>query len=435
MKYAVIGAGITGLNAAYQLLQKGNEVILFDGSGDGGLVQTRVVDGCTLELGAFTLVETPEVRTLLKELNLSDKITYPIFNPYKQYVWYNGHPVQAPQSFVSFVRSELFPLSDKIRILRQVFFPLKEKVQEPELSVAEVFSEHFTPSFVQNMVAPVLRGIFGGDCFSLSFSSVFSKLSSHLYGGGTFFSYMRSRAALGKRKIFHLRGGNAQLIQNLRAKVSSCVISEYVTLLQRKEDEYIVTTDKGNHFKADGVYLATAGKASAQYLASISADICEQLKQLRYAPIIVLHFAVPKTQKLLDKGFGILFPESADTKIIGVLFNSQLFPDVGASDSQVITICLGGVTSRNEVFMNKDDSFLVEYSKGELRKFLGISDAKSLLVTRWENAIPQYEAAHPQLLKTFLQVESRYPNLFFCGADKGGVGVPDRIAAIHVETK
>ena len=49
MKYAVIGAGVSGLSMAGMLLKKGHEVVVYErGSRPGGLIKCTEVQGLSL---------------------------------------------------------------------------------------------------------------------------------------------------------------------------------------------------------------------------------------------------------------------------------------------------------------------------------------------------------------------------------------------------
>ena len=58
MPVIVIGGGITGLSAAWNLVQQGRETILIEPGPFGGLLRTEHIDGCTVECGADSWIRT-----------------------------------------------------------------------------------------------------------------------------------------------------------------------------------------------------------------------------------------------------------------------------------------------------------------------------------------------------------------------------------------
>src|SRR5712691_1497968 len=70
---AVIGAGITGLTAAFYLKRKGIPVTVYEGSGRvGGVIQSLRQDGYLAEFGPNTILETsPRITQLVQDAGLA----------------------------------------------------------------------------------------------------------------------------------------------------------------------------------------------------------------------------------------------------------------------------------------------------------------------------------------------------------------------------
>src|SRR5438093_4681816 len=73
LSVAVIGAGITGLTAAFYLKRKGIPVTVYEASGRvGGVIQSMRKDGYLAEFGPNTILETsPKVRNLIEDAGLA----------------------------------------------------------------------------------------------------------------------------------------------------------------------------------------------------------------------------------------------------------------------------------------------------------------------------------------------------------------------------
>src|ERR1700744_4893914 len=76
MKVAVIGGGIAGVSAAYELARAGADFTLYEASHRlGGIVETVRKDGFVIECGPDSWVtEKPWARELAVELGLEDQI-------------------------------------------------------------------------------------------------------------------------------------------------------------------------------------------------------------------------------------------------------------------------------------------------------------------------------------------------------------------------
>ena len=82
MKYfdrVVVGAGISGLLAAWRALDRGEKIlVVHEGKAPGGIIQKCVIGGVTIDSGAESFSVTGnEVHRLISELNLSDDVISP----------------------------------------------------------------------------------------------------------------------------------------------------------------------------------------------------------------------------------------------------------------------------------------------------------------------------------------------------------------------
>jgi oxygen-dependent protoporphyrinogen oxidase len=110
--------------------------------------------------------------------------------------------------------------------------------------------------------------------------------------------------------------------------------------------------------------------------------------------------------------------------LLGVMFNSQIFPHMAPANEHLITVVLGGAQAGER---RSDEAILRDRLPEMLRTLLGISNARWLSMTQWPAAIPQLQVGHYKLVKLLDQCEYDHPGIVFAGVDRGGVGVSDRI--------
>jgi len=420
----IIGGGITGLVVAHQLRKHGRSVRLFDAPTPGGLVRSRIKDGFSLELGANTLVLTQPMEELLTDLGLQGQVRFPAIEKYRQYVKYNGAIVEVPKSPPKFLTSPLFSALEKMRILKGLSRKLDRHELQRDESVATFFARLLGPAPGDKVIAPVLRGIFGGDLNELRIGAVFPKLYTHLEGGGSLFSYGQSQRVL-RRKIFCLEGGNESICHALRTELKELIVPARVTSLLDRGDSFVVRTEDGDETHGARVVVATAGCANAQFLASLDDTQAQRVRHLRYAPIVALHYSIPRETPLPLDGFGVLFPRSGTSTLLGIMFNSMIFPHVAPTDRHLVTVCLGGVG--NDRIIAESDESLIALGATALSTELRATGSIPLSLQRWEHGIPQYDSHHAEIERNYRTLESTHPGLYFIGADIGGVGVPNRV--------
>uniref|UniRef100_A0A7C9DSB5 Protoporphyrinogen oxidase n=1 Tax=Opuntia streptacantha TaxID=393608 RepID=A0A7C9DSB5_OPUST len=181
-KVAVVGAGISGLAAAYKLKSHGLNVTLFEADKRaGGKIRTVTKDGLIWDEGANTMTESEvEVTSLLDDLELHKKQQFPI-SQHKRYIARDGLPLLIPSNPVALFKSNILSTQSKLGILMEAFFWKKrntanvsdENIQE---SVREFFERHFGKEFVDYLIDPFVAGTSGGDPESLSMRHAFPEL-------------------------------------------------------------------------------------------------------------------------------------------------------------------------------------------------------------------------------------------------------------------
>lgn len=415
--FVVIGGGITGLTAAHTMRKMRGVII--EGKDPGGSIQTILRDGYTLERGANTFVLTQQMTKLLEELCLTDAVTPPAVYPFTQYVYYRDTYRSVPKSPLALLRTDLFTRSEKISILRGLFKRIS--LSGHFISVHTFMTELLGGGIAEKVLDPALRGIFGGDITRLDASAVFPKLYLHIASGRSLISSIFSGT---KRKIFHLRGGNGVLIQKLQESLAQIErIHDNASSISQDTDGLFHIQTGGRVVTASRCIIATSGGATSSYIGALAPELSPLLNQIRYAPISVVHVSVPRKVTLPPKGFGVLFPSTSNAGMIGVLFNSTLFPDTAPPERHLLTVCFGGINAAQD-FAEED---LSKRAVAELQQYLSIPDAHVLSVHHWERAIPQFEESFQSLQKALNLCEKNHPGIYFIGSDRGGIGVPDRI--------
>lgn len=424
----VVGGGVAGLTAAYYLARDTSTertIAIVDPFLTGGLIESSIVDGFTLELGPNVFVEKPEIMQLISDLKLNKLVRHPQIEPYRQYVWYNERPCVVPKGIAAFLSSPLLSFPDKANLIRNINRSgILDKSET--ISVAEFSRTIIGNSGTANIVDPALRGIFGGDIDSLSLAHIFPELTQHLNSGSNIASFIKQRKLAGKRKIFMLQGGNAQLTNTLFANLKNLpnvfFIRDEVTNVT---PAFNVSLRSGADIRASNLIVATATNSTSKYL-SFDHVLANYLGKVKSAPLVVLHFAIRNLPRNFKNAFGILYPSSyqSEVKILGIMFNSALFGHMAPTGQDLLTVCLGGIAGSDILKISDHD--LESGCKQELSK-IAVHDARLLQCTKWPAAIPQYDLDYPNLLAQMKRTEDNNIGLYFAGADIGGIGVPDRV--------
>ena len=294
MRIAIIGGGIAGLSAAYEL-EKARaagaavEYTLFEARERlGGSLSSEMVNGAVLERGPDSfLSEKPAAAELCRELGLGAELTPSNDAARKTWVVVHNRLVALPDGLMFLVPTKLIPtaltrlfsLPTKVRMALELLHPPRPSGL-PDETVAALVERHFGAEVVDRLADPLLSGIFGGDAAQLSARAVLPRLveMESQYGSLTrgmlaAHRQMRARAKAAAQKngpaqagarpaprpIFTtLRGGMQQLVNALAARLDpdSVRLSTPVSGLEKNERGWMVAADGAAEFY-DAVILAS----------------------------------------------------------------------------------------------------------------------------------------------------------------------------------
>ncbi len=174
---AIIGAGITGLTAAFYLMRKGIPVTVYEaGNRVGGVIESLRKDGYLAEFGPNTILETsPKVGQLVRDAGLQHRRMDPDPKSGARYVVRYRRPVEMPGSPLGFFTTELFSLKAKLAVLHEPFVPARRDGKEE--SVAEFVVRRLGQEFLDHAIDALVAGVYAGDPAKLSVPQAFPKLA------------------------------------------------------------------------------------------------------------------------------------------------------------------------------------------------------------------------------------------------------------------
>jgi oxygen-dependent protoporphyrinogen oxidase len=427
MKTAVIGGGITGLVAAYELVKAGYRPLIIEPGQFGGMVRSKSLDGFTLEQGPNVLVERPAMKELLTELGLMDRVRYPIVNPYGQFVWCRGRPMKVPSGLGEFLRSPLFAWSTKLSLPFKLCMPGLLKPRADDVSILEFFTPIIGEESVRDLLDPVLKGIYGGDVEKLSARTIFPGLWDAATRGLSLIGYMRRRPRGSRPSIMVLEGGTQTVTDTLAERIrgrADKLEAGVDRIEQLSPRGYRLVCSDGSLVDVDACVVTPAGSPLATMVEGLDPHFATMIRGQEYASLSVVHLAVSRREPLIKDAFGVLFQAGQPNDLLGVMFNSQLFPHVAPPDKHILTAMIGGAQARSKVV---DEASLRERLPRQLSELLGVSSVEWLSLTSWRDAVPQLKVGHHNVIAALDKAESDHPGLVFAGVDRGGVGVTDRV--------
>ncbi|MEW6766215.1 MAG: protoporphyrinogen oxidase [Pseudomonadota bacterium] len=437
----VVGAGISGLSAAFFLRQQGRDVAVIDAAPRaGGNVHTLMHEGYLLEAGPNTLLDnTLAIRELVDGLGLGDAVREANSKAKRRYVVRDGRAIELPGSPQAFLRTRLFSLKGKLRLLAEPFIRRAEK----EESVAEFVRRRLGPEFLDWAIDPFVSGVYAGDPARLSVRAATSKVYAlerdhgSLLKGAVMKAFKSRKAEVQTGpvgRMLSFERGLGQLVEALAASLFDRLhLNTPALVLRHSDGRWRVDTPQGI-YSAREVILAIPAQMVAELLEARSGDLdmfttngVQALREIPYPPVVSvgLGFRREDVAHPLD-GFGVLIPSREHCTTLGALFSSTLFSGRAPEGHVSLTAFIGG--RKHEQVGSWSDEQILDRVLADLGPVLGFRAAPSMVhISRWPRAIPQYELGHLERIAVLDEAFGERTGLYTRANWRGGVSVSDCI--------
>ena len=428
-RVAVIGGGIAGLAAAWELHRGGAKVTLLEArSRLGGVIETKRSQGWLVEGGPDSFLTTkPAAVELIREIGLDDHLIPS--RSRRVYVLTRGalHPVPegmhltVPTRAWPLLTSSLFTWRGKLRMLSERWRGAAPP--EGDESLGSFVRRRFGIEAFEKLAEPMMAGIHLAPGDRLSLKSTFPRFAEMERDRGSLIRAMKDAPPTGPVSPFaSLRGGVGALVERLVERMAG-VEFKTGTPVRRIERGYRLILD-GGAVDADAVIVAAPAPVAAGLLAGLDPGLADALRKIEYVGSATISLGWPKTAvaRELD-GTGFVIPRAEAGSIMACTWSSSKFEN-RAPEGRVLLRCFvppGG--------MSASDAEIVGNAREMLGRTLGITAEPELVeVRRWEGANPVYAVGHEERVREIEARRATLPNLFLTGAGYRGLGLPDCIA-------
>lgn len=424
---AILGGGISGLATAFFLKQKrpNLKIALFEKEKQaGGWIRTHFEEGALFELGArgFRGKGKGELTLrLVAELGLENALISACDQAKKRYLLLGKRLQAIPTHPLSLLFSSHF------RFLIPLFFRERRvaRTEKEDETIADFFRRRFSDKMLQTVIDPFISGLFAGDPETLSLNACLPQLAlwEKEYGSMIKGCFKRKEgASKEKAPLYSFKRGMSTLPltlarhleeEGVEFRYKTCISS----LIFKREKAEIRTHSET--FTAKQVISALPIPA----LKSCYPTLEPLLNQIPLASIATLNLLYAK-RPTIHQGFGYLVPSSANEKILGVTFDSDIFPAQDSNSNCRYTVMFGG--SRSPELIQSGEFELLKIATSALHRHLGIATPPLLHHLHYAHlAIPQYPLYYQRLLQ---EIEKSLPsNFFITGNGFYGVGINDCI--------
>ena len=442
-QFVILGAGISGLSLAW-FLQKSYgeqiEITLLEKSHRvGGWIQTIQKDGFLFELGPHSCRANDLSRStleLIEELGLQEHVITAHASAHKRFLYTNQRLQALPSSLLSCITSPLMRGIPKA-LFRDWRTPRGNGEDE---SIYAFISRRLGHEIAEQFMDPLVSGIYAGDIRKLSIQSCFPQLlqSEQKHGNvlrGMFSKKPRAQAGsdfiqtVQKHAIFSFKDGMETLPRALAGSLGNSVkIASAVKSLRFASEKVLIGLENGEILQADHVFSTISARSLSQLISLDQPALATKLNTITNTSVAVVNLGYH--QDVLGKqGFGHLVPTNEGEDILGVIWDSSVFPQQNLNEAQTrLTVMLGGAHKPRLCFESEDQIY--ERAVKAVRKHLNISehpDAYHVSIAR--DAIPQYEVGHQAKVSGIIEELQRcFPRLTSIGNSYHGVSINDCIA-------
>lgn len=413
----ILGAGISGLSLGWFLKEGFGEdiqlTILEKASRTGGWISTSNENGFLFEQGPRGCRphgEGAHTLDLVEKLGLQQELIVNHADAKKRYIYMNGKLVSVP--FSPALLKLLLPLFTE--------WSVKKSNGEDE-TIYDFISRRLSVSIADTLIDPLVSGIYAGDIKQLSIKSCFPLLHK----------WEQENGSLTKGILFHKKGEKPKLrcdlfsfkngmqtltnalTNNLKGNI---LLNSEVKKLQLK-NEGIEIVLKGSTLFADHLFSALP----IPNLASLLNDeeLSNLSKKIPASSLAVVNVGF-HNPVLPKQGFGYLVPSKEKEKLLGMVWDSSVFPQQNKGKQTRLTLMIKG-DHRDEwkqIALQTLDSHLQIKKQPDLLQFKYV-----------QHAIPQYHLGHAEIVKAIeKRISSLTPSLTPLGTSLYGVSVNECIS-------
>lgn len=484
MRIAVVGAGISGLVAAYRLrkaLGPELELVLLERSERiGGILRTDDIAGEPVDLGAEAFVgRRPEIPALLDELGLADQLVYPAGK--RPLIWSGGAAHPLPERTLMGIPAgpeAVAGLVDEATLAWIADEPARpfDWVRGADMAVGELVAARFGEQVVRRSVDPLLGGVYAGLANSIGVRAALPTLAAALDAGAASLSQAVADALPppSTAPVFGgIRDGYRVLLDALLKAASpaletSCAPRELTRTSNGWRLDLVGGMDSvgkmgsagemdlmgsvgsvgemGSGGKTDlvdgmgsvgaadavgelnavgeldAVVLATPAPVTATLLRAVAPAAAAATAGIELSSSAVVVLALPVDTPLPDNS-GILVATGEPLRAKAFTLSSRKWPHLATRDVALVRASFGRFGDDSLLSWSDDD--LIAAAAADLSTVTGIPITPvAARVQRWHGGLPQYAPGHLDRVATIEAGLADLPGLAVAGAYLHGVGVP-----------
>jgi oxygen-dependent protoporphyrinogen oxidase len=469
-RIVIIGGGIAGLGAAYEIAKAGRsgedvEFVLVekDDRLGGKIFTDRAADPDGGEYVAdggsdSFLTEKPAVHRAAAELGIADRLCGTLDENKRTFIVKDGRLVELPDGVMMFAPTKLVPLATtslyswpgKFRMAFDLVIPRKERwapgetAKDHDETLASFVTRRMGRECLDRLAEPLVGGVNGSDPATMSLAATYPNLLEMEQKHGSLIrgfiaqrkriEAMRAKAPAGapRRTFFSSFRDGLQTITDALADAAGrerIVTGVAAVRVGRAPEGGRTELADGSVIDSDGLIVATEAWAAAELAEGVDARAAELLSSIPCSSSATVVLAYDESDCPFDKRWhGILTPAVGRRRLTGISLMSSKWPARAPNGRVLLRGFLGG--PRDEGVLDATDDELIALAHEELADLLGVRRAarpRYARLFRWPGGMPQYTLGHLERVDEIERLEAQIAGVAFAGNAYRGVGVPNAL--------
>ncbi len=455
----MIGGGITGLSAAYELIHTIDRraedleiTVLESGDRFGGKIRTQPFAGHPVDEAADAfLARVPDAVELCRQVGLGDRLVSPAVR--HAHLYSLGRLRPFPDGLVLGAPTDLDALRESGAVteagIERAALDLTmgpDPVGDPVLgdeSVGSLVRRRLGDEVYERLVAPLLSGVHAGNADLLSVAAAAPQFALALRTHDSLIEGLRAQRAAAAAHdpdapvFFGLPGGTEMLVDAVVDALQlsgadlrlDAAVAHVVPGADERPGFTLTVAGVGAPVDADAVIITTPLDVTAGLVAPFDADVAGEMAAVEYASVALIALAVPLDE--LDgplDGSGFLVAQPEGLLVTACTWASSKWAHLADPEVAILRASVGRADDTRAEAM--DDDELIARVRTDLETTMGlVATPTAVRITRWPRALPQLGVGHLDRARAWQhQLAGSHPGLAVAGAGYLGLGIPACIA-------
>lgn len=414
-KLVILGGGISGLTLAWYLKKyHGDNIhltLLEKSDRLGGWFRSIEKEGFIFDTGPHYIFTTEgqDIFDIISDLNLDKDMILSNLKSNVSRIYRKGKLLEIPRTFKDMLFS---PLTKGLipGIIHDWFTPRQTISDE---SIYDFMRRRFSKTLAEGFGESYVAGIISGDIKKLSMKAYLSRIMQleKDYGSvvkGLLFKkqprFINDKLGeIRKHAALNFHKGLSVLTNSLAAALMPHIIQTSAKKLLFERNSIRVGLEDGSILDADHVFSTVPSFSLAELLPEEQETTKQILNSFYYKSMAIVSLGY-KEELLEKEGYGYVIPFSEHKPVIGVLWDSSVFPQMNSHKKETrLTIMIGEENLPKDFNEMSEDDFRV-LALNEVKDRLNITQAPDMIhVSLVKKGIPKFFVGHEEKVNEVIQ--------------------------------